>query len=576
MIKKIKIISILATISVLLGLIFGCNTEEQVIKEHTHNKEIKLTVIPLSELLLQKEFNSIYSKIPKKKVTKLDIHGRSAIEEQYGFTILDAPITVIVKDDQTFYNILVKSDNNVDNKLENLVLTSIPNQLYQFNLIRYNAQITTLNTNLIIEQGVKEVIDLEAQNSNETYRCTITEYMTYACSAAGTSKDCQGNDNTPVCHSTTYMSMNCTGGSGSGYTNGDSGGSSSSGSGSSLGSNGIYTSPVTGTYININLTTTLSLNPAQDTWINSPSQFRLKKELQIYLFNNNNLFNIDNTDFAKDFIVNAISNPNLNIDFNLSTKSPAFIDMSSVNGNTPEEIKFREVYQSLTTSSDFKNLFINLFGVSPLFNVKFNITNIPTTSQGQPSGQCTLYGNSNNTNLYNIIEIDRNALLTKSKLEIALVVLHECIHAFLNIKLRNPNIGMSISTINDLDFQECVNTYYNGFSGNQTQHSFFVQNMIPTIVNVLGDIKEQVLTSAEINVVENPISNAYIYATTPSVPSTKIYSQVIPWNWTNFFTHFSYIGLQNCPAYPLVYPTGSQNELNFNQYIYISIFTFLP
>ena len=83
-------------------------------------------------------------------------------------------------------------------------------------------------------------------------------------------------------------------------------------------------------------------------------------------------------------------------------------------------------------------------------------------------------------------------------------------------------------------------------------------------------------TTEEIHSVEFPSSNAFIYATTPTIPSTKIYSQVLPWSWNNYFTHVSYSGLQNCSEYSSIYPIGSSNELNLIQYFQIAIFTFLP
>lgn len=124
--------------------------------------------------------------------------------------------------------------------------------------------------------------------------------------------------------------------------------------------------------------------------------------------------------------------------------------------------------------------------------------------------------------------------------------------------------------------QSCINTYYNGFSGNQTQHSFFVNYMIPTMTLIMTDIKNQIYTPVQINAVENPQPNSYIYSAMGTNPSVKDYSTILPWNWNNYFTHFCFNGLHNCTSYPFIYPIGSPNALNYIQYISVGILNLEP
>ena len=245
MIKKIKIVSILVSLSLMISIFFGCTAEEQVIKEHSHSQDTKLTKVPLSELMLQAKFSTAYKKIPKKKVVKYDIAGRSVLEDQFGFTILDAPVNVIEKDGQTYYNILIVSDNNTDNKIENLIISSLTNQDNEFYQVKYKATNTTVNALDVIEQGVEDIINLETQNSTDTNRCSFYEVTSYYCTAAGTAQDCEGSDTQSGCHGTTTMTMSCSGGSGFNYGNPSGNGSTSSNGGSNGGSNGtIIGSPV--------------------------------------------------------------------------------------------------------------------------------------------------------------------------------------------------------------------------------------------------------------------------------------------------------------------------------------------
>jgi len=361
-----------------------------------------------------------------------------------------------------------------------------------------------------------------------------------------------------------------TGGSGTGGSGGDGGSGGGGGSGSGGGSNGsgpVVVQPNVPSQLSVFVS---SLGPSQKAWWNSYANAIKKLPMMSYLGQNN--YSDASQDFVRGLIEQIILNPNT--DLNKSLASPFFIDLSSVSGNSQEEIIFRNVYESLLKSPKFKALFTDLFGSTPLFNVKFVIEDIPQNNTGHTSGTCSLYISGSNPAPFNIISIDRQFLLSKPKINAALVILHECIHAYLNIKFRNPTIGMQINNINDMDFQECINTYYNGFSGNQTQHSFFLEYMLPVMVEILNDVKDEMLTPSQISAVENPQPNSVIYAVTTTMPSVENYNITLPWNWNHYFTHFCTTGLESSIAYPILYPQGSPNLLNRIQYLSIGLFVF--
>lgn len=278
------------------------------------------------------------------------------------------------------------------------------------------------------------------------------------------------------------------------------------------------------------------------------------------------------SEFAAQLIVESIKT-GLTFDPHKSFLSPANIDLTSVAGNTEEEKKFNFIYNQLLKSPSFKVLFVDLFSDNEKINVKFTIENIPQEANGHIRGTCRLtkYGTGE---LFNSITIDRSVLLNNSNVDIAQTIIHECIHAFLNIKLNSPDLGIPIANINNMDFSQCINTFYNGFSGLETQHSFFVDHMIPISVSILLEIKDLILNAQQINSVENPEPNSVIYNVTQTNPSIKIYEQIVPWNWNHYFTHVSYQGLQLCSAFPIIYPQGSPNLLNWMQYISIGILNF--
>ena len=305
-----------------------------------------------------------------------------------------------------------------------------------------------------------------------------------------------------------------------------------------------------------------TLNPLQLIWWNNLNNAPKVLEIISYLTANQN--NTNASLFAQNLITQTL-NTGFSFDVNASSKSPYFIDNSSVQGNTQEEIKFREIYNDLTQSVDFRKMFINAFGYSPFFNAKFIIADIPQTPAGYTSGTCTSYQNKPSTCL---ITIDRQWLLSKSKVNIAITILHETIHAYLNFKFQNPSFGLPLpnTSINAMDFQTCVNTYYNGFSGNQTQHSFFVDAMIPNMVSILNQIKDLLVTPAQNDQLINPTTGITImYEPMGNPPSLS--DIPLPWNWNDYFTFACYSGLDSSTSYPAIFPPNS--NINFIKYHYI-------
>jgi hypothetical protein len=129
------------------------------------------------------------------------------------------------------------------------------------------------------------------------------------------------------------------------------------------------------------------------------------------------------------------ASPNLIYDINTSFKSPFNIDRLVINDATPEGEKFNSIYdEGLAKSPEFQKLFIDLFGSNTRYNVKFVIGAIASGANG-----------NTDTNLLNptlnLITISPQFLLTHNKMEIAKTIIHECIHAFLNVKLCEPDLS---------------------------------------------------------------------------------------------------------------------------------------
>ena len=133
---------------------------------------------------------------------------------------------------------------------------------------------------------------------------------------------------------------------------------------------------------------------------------------------------------------------------------------------------------------------------------------------------------------------------------------------------------MSIPNINNLDVKSCINTYYNNFVGNQAQHSFFVNYMIPTMTAILSPLITQLTTAPQRNQVENPTNTAEtLYAPTSNPASLQRSDTIIAWNWNNLLNYFCHTGLEGCTAYPFQ-PNTNAVDYYFNYY-YLATYNYV-
>lgn len=261
--------------------------------------------------------------------------------------------------------------------------------------------------------------------------------------------------------------------------------------------------------------------------------------------------------FVINFVQNLIDNPSLNLDFDASSKSPMNIDFSSINNTTPEGKKFNVVYDALKTSPEFKSLFIDLFQNNNRINVEFKIGSLNNGANGNTS---VIIGGFP---LCNTITISPAFLNSANKMEIAKTILHECIHAFLNIKLYDTGQGAAVSTLNSEQLFNLINQQYNGFSGNQDQHNFIYNYMLPTMVTILSQVKDILVT---------PEENTTMSGLTMHIPLGSIGTR---FDWQDFYHNLALSGLQSCQFFQneigALNPTIAINQSlmdAYNQYNY--------
>lgn len=281
---------------------------------------------------------------------------------------------------------------------------------------------------------------------------------------------------------------------------------------------------------NINYLANLNLTINQNAWLNT--NLAVKTNILSYLINHHTP---DDYAFAQQFVEQSYLNTNLSLDFNASLKSPVNIDLTKVTATDPNDPqyekkkKFMCIYDKLLKSPKFRQLFVATFQESIRPNVLFELANLSGNANSGLVGQ-TIPTSSDGYN--NTILIDTDLLTSGNNMLIANTILHECIHAFLNVKLTNPSIGISIPNINNMDVQDCINEYYTGFNNNQNQHDFIYNNLIPTIAMILSEIKD-LLVDSQTN------SQMQLLQINNSIGST-------PWNWNDFYNIQAMDGLERC------------------------------
>ncbi|AZJ33448.1 hypothetical protein SAMN05444344_0757 [Tenacibaculum mesophilum] len=355
------------------------------------------------------------------------------------------------------------------------------------------------------------------------------------------------------------------------------------GSGSSTGGDPIITTPVEdadgNTYTeaqiranNINRALDNTLSPSDLYYLSDSNNLNLTIEVESFLFENT-------SPEAKAFTNEAIKNrsiKNIKENFNLTLKSPFKVDMTQVldsiilpNVNPENKIaaeKFKCIYDKVTKSPKFKDLFIDLFGTNKDINVTFEIADDFVTKPNgrQANGNCGLKNYSLNADgsiktANVVIKINKNKLTTGSGREISSIlmaktIVHESIHAFLDVKRKDCNAGTTIEHLNNLEFEELIKEYFDGTCATaQEEHEFMFNYLVGTLAPILAEVKDDVIPASQITYVENN--------------PDPVLGIMTDWNWNDFFYNLSLEGLHNTEAFKNKIEKDSRKKALFEHYI---------
>lgn len=221
------------------------------------------------------------------------------------------------------------------------------------------------------------------------------------------------------------------------------------------------------------------------------------------------------------------------------------------------------IYEKVTQSPLFKDLFIETFGDSQNLNVTFKVVDeLPEGHENSNAITDPTVKVLSDTGAFHSLDVDilvkRSHLQADSGMLIGLTVIHEAIHAYLYAL----KYGADGTEIGDFDIQtlgETLNDLYNNENDDvptsQVQHTFMFENLVPTIAQILEDIRDSTVPPSHITAAEDiPI----IDVDNPT--------EYLPWDWQEFYNLMSLFGLQNTPAFQEEYPTGSNEYTKFQTY----------
>lgn len=123
--------------------------------------------------------------------------------------------------------------------------------------------------------------------------------------------------------------------------------------------------------------------------------------------------------------------------------------------------------------------------------------------------------------------------------------MHECIHAYLNVKQTECEENTTLTQINAWELHELINQIntenksciFSNEPANQDDHHFKFNNLVPNMANILSQLKDDLISEqhqlqAESSTFDNPITNL---------------SE--PFVWNNFFKYQAMDGLNKTTVF---------------------------
>lgn len=252
----------------------------------------------------------------------------------------------------------------------------------------------------------------------------------------------------------------------------------------------------------------LDLTNEQQDWLDKLENINFKTDIENHLkqFIFKNQFN-DAKIFAKQAVIAWMLNRNIKIDLEESFKSPFNVDLELVRPTIlnpeSEKVLFMCIYNKLLKTPQFKELFKNVFGDNERLNVKFEFaTDLEPTTGASTQVISHLVSNGKVVGINQTIKLNKDWYGARSDIKIANSILHECIHAYLNVKQTECEENTTLTQINAWELDDLINKIYTEnksciFSNepaNQDDHHFMFNNLVPNMANIISQLKDDLIS----------------------------------------------------------------------------------
>ena len=122
-----------------------------------------------------------------------------------------------------------------------------------------------------------------------------------------------------------------------------------------------------------------------------------------------------------------------------------------------------------------------------------------------------------------------------SNILVAKTIIHELLHAYLNVKYLDINSGTVLPYLTNEELQNLLNTYFNAtcpINGSQCQHNFMINEFIPVFQTIFSEIRDELLSQSNITNAENE-----------PILGSNGFDPGIVFNWDDFYKYIAYNGL---------------------------------
>ncbi|MHC9088059.1 hypothetical protein ACXIHB_05010 [Tenacibaculum sp. IMCC1] len=147
----------------------------------------------------------------------------------------------------------------------------------------------------------------------------------------------------------------------------------------------------------------------------------------------------------------------------------------------------------------------------------------------------------------------------------AKTIVHESIHAFLSVKRKDCNAGITIEHLNNLEFEELIKEYFDGTCATaQEEHEFMFDYMVPTLSKIFTEVRDDLIPQSNIDYVSD--YNFYNISQTLNGPLSSDH----PWSWIEFFNNISLMGLHDTESFLKEVKNNDVKYFIYQQYNSIS------